>query len=120
MSAGVVLAVGVLGGIGAVARFLLDGAIARRTTSAFPLGILAVNLSGAFLLGLLAGAAPGDSHRLLGAALLGSYTTFSTWMFDSHRLAGEGRRGFAALNVAGSLALGLAAVWLGRKLGAAP
>ena len=57
----------------------------------FPLGILAVNLSGTLLLGVLAGAgaATATRERLLGAGLLGAYTTFSTWMLDSHRLATE-------------------------------
>ncbi len=125
MSAPVVLLVGVLGGIGALARFLVDGAVMARTNTGhgrpFAFGILAVNLSGAFLLGVVAGAAVrGDRHTLIAAGLLGSYTTFSTWVLDSHRLARDGRRGAAALNIAGSLALGLLAVWLGRELGGLP
>jgi CrcB protein len=130
MSAPLLLAVGLLGGAGALARFLVDAAItarAGRTRASvegrpFPLGILAVNLSGAFLLGVVVGAAVrGDRYSLVATGLLGSYTTFSTWMFDSHRLASEGRRGRAraAINIAASLALGLLAVWLGRELGAA-
>jgi CrcB protein len=121
MSAPVLLAVGVLGGAGAVARWLVDAAVtARIPRRPFPLGILVVNLSGAFLLGVVVGAAvDGDRYRLVATGLLGSYTTFSTWVFDSHRLDRHGRRGAAALNLAGSLALGLLAVWLGRELGGA-
>ena len=119
MSVPLLLAIGLLGGAGAVARHALDVAVGARTRRPFPLGILVVNLSGAFGLGVLAGATvPGDAYRLLATGLLGSYTTFSTWMFDSHRLAAGGRRGAAALNIAASLALGLLAVWLGRELGA--
>ena len=114
MTALVVVGVGLLGGVGAVARFLLDGAVASRAASAFPWGTLAVNLSGALALGILHGAGvSGDALRLLGTGLLGAFTTFSTWIVDSLRL---GERAGAA-NVAGSLALGLLAVWLGRELG---
>jgi fluoride exporter len=118
VSAAVVLGVGVLGGVGAVARFLLDGAVSRRAGRAFPYGTLAVNLSGAVALGVLAGAAlSGDAYKIWGAGLIGGFTTFSTWMLESHRLAEEGRGAMTLLNVAGSLVLGLAAVWIGRQLG---
>jgi CrcB protein len=130
MSAPLLLGIGILGGVGALARFLVDAAITARAGRTrtrtrerpFPLGILAVNLSGAFLLGLVVAAAVnGDRYSLIATGLLGSYTTFSTWMFDSHRLATDDRRGrrAAALNLAGSLVLGLLAVWLGRELGGA-
>lgn len=120
MSAAVVLAAGLLGGAGVVARLLLDGAISRRARGPFPVGILAVNLSGTFLLGMLFGAvADADARLIVGAGLLGAYTTFSTWVFDSHRLGGEGRVGLGALNIAASLVLGLGAVWLGRQAGMA-
>ena len=119
MSAGVLLAVGLVGGIGACARFALDGAVAVRFGRAFPFGTLAVNLSGAFLLGVLAGLAlTGDGYRIAATGALGAFTTFSTWAFESHRLAEDGQGRAAALNVAASLVLGLAAVWLGRHLGA--
>jgi CrcB protein len=120
MSGPLLLAVGLLGGTGAVARFLVDGAItARARGRGLPLGILAVNLSGALLLGIVVGAAVrDDAYRLIATGLLGSYTTFSTWVFDSDRLARDGRGGAAALYIAASLALGLLAVWLGRELGA--
>ena len=120
MSPLVVLCVGVLGGVGACARFALDGTVARRLGRAFPYGTLVVNISGAFLLGLLVGVAlSGDSYRLAGVGLLGAFTTFSTWAFESHRLAedGEGRSG--ALNFVVSLILGVGAAWLGRRIGAA-
>ena len=113
-------AVGALGGAGAVARLVLDAAVAVRARGVFPLGTLAVNLSGAFALGLLAGVAlHGDALLLAGTATLGSYTTFSTWMLESERLGEDGQPGLLALNLALSLALGLAAAALGRRLGAA-
>lgn len=120
MSAAVVIAVGLLGGVGAAARFLLDGAVSRKLGRRFPFGILVVNVSGAFLLGLVVGVAlDGDAYRLVGTGLLGAYTTFSTWVFDSHRLGEEGRSRLGLLNLVVSLALGLAAVWLGRQAGMA-
>jgi fluoride exporter len=113
-------AVGLLGGCGALTRFLLDAAVSERAAGRFPLGTLAVNLSGSVLLGVLAGAAlHGDALLLAGAATLGSYTTFSTWMFESHRLAEDGQWPVLTANVAGSLALGLAGVALGRLIGGA-
>jgi CrcB protein len=112
--------VALLGGAGAVARLLVSAAVARRAGHWLPWGTLAVNLSGTVLLGLLAGLAlRGDALTLAGGGLLGSYTTFSTWMLDSERLAASGRRRTLAANLAGSLLLGLAAVALGRALGRA-
>jgi fluoride exporter len=110
MSLAVVLGIGALGGVGALARFLLDGAVSERVASAFPWGTLAVNVSGSFVLGLVGG---GD---LVGTGLLGAYTTFSTWMLETHRLAEEGRVRLAVVNIVGSLAAGLAAAALGRAL----
>ena len=91
----------------------------RCTGGNLPLGVLAVNVSGSLLLGLLVGLAPAATCCVLaGAATLGSYTTFSTWMFETQRLA-EGARGRAAVaNVLVSLLLGVGAVALGRAIGA--
>jgi fluoride exporter len=114
----VALGVAAAGGAGAVARLLIDGAVSARAGRGLPVGTLAVNLSGAFLLGLLVGLAPGsDALEVAGTGLLGGYTTFSTWMFESHRLAEDGRGRAALANLAGSLALGLAAAALGRAIG---
>jgi CrcB protein len=110
--------VGVLAALGALARFVLGGAIQRRSPAVFPFGTLAVNTSGAFALGVLAGAgASGWTLRLAGAALLGSYTTLSTWLFESGALVEEGHPGSAALNIVGSVLLGLGAVGVGWALG---
>jgi CrcB protein len=117
VSGAVLIGVGVLGGVGAIARFLLDGAIAERAGSAFPWGTMAVNASGSLLLGVVAGAAlHGDGYRLVATGLLGAYTTFSTWMLESHRLGEDGRLRLGVLNIVVSLAVGLVAVWVGRQL----
>ncbi len=120
MSPVVLLAVSLLGGVGAVSRFLLDAAVATRLGRAFPFGTLAVNLSGAFALGVLVGVAVSDgTYRLLGVGLIGAYTTFSTWALESHRLGEEGELRLGALNFAVSIVLGVTVAWLGRELGAA-
>jgi CrcB protein len=120
MSATVLAGIALLGGAGAVGRFLLDGTVSRRVGRAFPWGTLAVNLSGAFVLGLLTGAAlGGDALRLVGTGLLGAYTTFSTLAFETHRQAEDGRNNGALLNLGVSLVLGLAVAWAGHRLGRA-
>jgi CrcB protein len=107
-----------LGGTGALARFGLESFVASRHGGELPLGTALVNLTGAALLGLLIGlAADGRTLTLLGAGLLGSYTTFSGWIVQSHGLAGRGAGRGAALNVIGSLVAGLAAVAFGRLIG---
>jgi fluoride exporter len=112
------IGVAALGGAGAVARYLISTAVARRGEGWFPWGTLAVNLSGTFVLGLLAGVARrGDATTLAGGGLLGSYTTYSTWMLDSERLAEHHSDRALATNLLGSLLLGLAAVALGRAIG---
>jgi fluoride exporter len=118
MSAVTWAAVALLGGAGAVARFVVDGAVAGRVERDLPVGTLAVNLSGAFLLGLVAGLAlTGDALLLVGTATLGSYTTFSTWMLETQRLVEDGGGRDAVVNIVLSLAAGIAAVALGRAIG---
>lgn len=118
MSALVLLGLGVLGGLGAIARFLLDGAIAGRLAGDFPYGTLAVNLSGSLVLGVLVGAGvQGDAELLAATGLVGAFTTFSTWAYESHRLGEDGQLRLGVLNFAVSLILGLAAVALGRQIG---
>ena len=120
MSAGVLMLVGTLGGLGAIARFLLDGAVSARARGAFPFGTLAVNLTGAFLLGLFLGIAlEGNAYTELGTGLVGGYTTFSTWALESHRLGEDGEGRLGALNFALSIVLGILAAWLGRRIGGA-
>jgi fluoride exporter len=109
--------VALLGSVGALARFLLDRAISSRSRSQFPSGTLVVNASGALVLGALTGASVSGSALVLsGAATIGSYTTFSTWMLETHRLGEDGEHHQALANLAVSIGVGLAAVVLGRLL----
>lgn len=114
------VAVGVLGGIGALARVGLATAVARGWPALFPWGTFAVNVSGSALLGLLAGAGVhGDGLLLAGTATLGSFTTFSTLALEAERLGEEGHARVMWTYVAASLAAGLAAATLGRWAGGA-
>ena len=120
MSAPGWVAVAILGSVGSLARFLLDGAVSSRNTSSFPFGTLAVNASGALVLGLLTGVAlSGEASVLAGSATIGSYTTFSTWMLETHRLGEDGQLLTGALNVLVSVVVGLGAALLGRAIGGA-
>lgn len=105
-------------GGGAVARFAVDGVVQSRRLGEFPLGTFVVNITGCFVLGLLAGLRLAHNPTLiLGTAAVGSYTTFSTWMLESHRPTQDGERSLALVNVAVSFAVGLGAVALGRVVG---
>jgi CrcB protein len=107
----------VIGGLGSVARFMVDRAVARRASGAFPVGTLTVNISGALLLGLVTGLALSHGAALLvGTALLGAYTTFSTWMLETQRLTEERQIGTALANIVVSVTLGVAAAAAGHAL----
>lgn len=120
MSAPVWIGVAAFGAFGALARLLLEDLVSSKLLVAWPVGTLAVNLSGAFALGLIAGVAlTGNVLVLAGGATIGSYTTFSTWMLETHSLAEDARRRAALANVAIGLVVGLGAVALGRSVGGA-
>jgi CrcB protein len=108
-------------GIGAPARYLLDGWVQNRTEGAFPWGTLTVNVTGCLALGVLAGLGIyhdlGSTARVVvGTGGLGAYTTFSTVTFETVRLAEEGAASEAVRNAAAHLLVGLAAVSVGLAL----
>jgi len=106
------------GGTGAVLRFLMDGAVGRRMAKSFPFGTLAVNISGATLLGLLGALSLSRYATLLaGTAFVGSYTTFSTWMLETQRLAEERQVRSAVANIVASIVLGNGAALFGQWVG---
>jgi fluoride exporter len=112
----VLVAVGSM--IGAVLRYLLDREIQRRRERVFPLGTLVVNVSGSLALGLVVGvASSGGMSALqmdaLGTGLIGAYTTFSTFTWETLRMLEEGSFVRAAANVVGGVGGGLAAVAIG-------
>ncbi len=109
-----------LGGIGAILRTAIGGDIDRRKRTPFPLGTFTINISGAFLVGVLYGAGlSGDPRLLASTALIGAYTTFSTWMADSERLLGKGQVELGLLNVFVSIFVGLGVAFVGKAVGIA-
>lgn len=106
------------GGLGAVLRYLADLWVARFAGRRFPWGILLVNVTGSFALGVVTGALP-DAAFVLGAGLLGGFTTFSTAMLDTVALWRDGERSGSVFNAVGVLVLGLVAAGLGLALGGA-
>lgn len=106
------------GGVGAVLRYVVDLGVSRVAGRRYPWGILVVNLTGSFALGVVTAALPGEAF-LLGAGLLGGYTTFSTAMLDTVALWRDGAGPAAAVDAIGMLLLGLLAAGLGLALGTA-
>lgn len=118
MSATTVLVLGIAGGLGSVARFLLDGAIRSRLQGAIPAGTMVINVSGSLLLGFLTGlvlasALPPIWTLVCGTGFLGGYTTFSTASIDTVRLIRAGRVRAALLSGVGTAVVALAAAGLG-------
>lgn len=116
------LLVALAGGVGAVARFVLDGVIRSRVALLVPAGTFVINVSGSLLLGfvtgvVMVGAEPTDFRVVLGTGFLGGYTTFSTAMIETVRLLQQRRWVAAAVNGVGMLLLGLGAAVLGVFLG---
>jgi CrcB protein len=110
--------------IGAPARYVVDGFVQDRAGGVFPWGTFVVNVTGCLVLGLLAGF--GLYHELdptvrtvIGAGGLGAYTTFSTFTYETVRLAEEGAVDEAVRNAIGSFLAGLAAASAGLAIAAA-
>jgi CrcB protein len=118
--------IGLAGLAGALARYAVEGWVSERTRGGFPWGTLVVNATGCLLLGfvftlLTERVLPHPTLRsALTVGFLGAYTTFSTFAFETVRLAEDGALLLAAANVVASVGAGLAAVvvgvWLGRAL----
>ncbi|GMA20947.1 CrcB family protein [Arsenicicoccus piscis] len=125
MSALELVVLAVAGGVGAVARFLLDSVVRARLGAALgsalgglPLGTLVINVTGSFALGLLTGlglrgAVTSDLVAVLGTGFLGGYTTFSTASYETVRLAQAGRWIAASINAIGALVVCVVAAGLG-------
>jgi CrcB protein len=112
----------VAGGGGAVLRYLVDRSVQRRVGTDFPLGILLVNVSGCLVLGILTGAAlhhglSAAGVTVAGTGLVGAYTTFSTFTFDTVRLAENQQWAYSILNVLVSVVVGVGAAAAGLALG---
>lgn len=112
------VAVAIAGGLGAGLRYLVDIAVMSRSNGRFPWGILVVNTTGSFALGLLTGAAPPvELLWLVGVGVLGGYTTFSTVAVSSVLLAEERVPRMAVASAVGTLAATVVAAGIGLWLG---
>lgn len=109
----------VAGSLGALARYLVTGAIHRIVRVDFPSGTAFVNLVGALSIGIVLGSGdPPSTWTVVSLGFLGGFTTFSTWMLETVRFGlVEGLRPRAALNLAGQLILGVSLVAVGYTLG---
>lgn len=112
------------GGLGAVARFVLDGTLTVSRAWRYPVGTTVINLAGSLLLGLLAGLAagrllPGSALLVLGTGFLGGFTTFSTAAYETVRLAEQRRWGAALAHGVGQVVVATALAALGYLLGSA-
>ncbi|MEV8289406.1 fluoride efflux transporter CrcB [Streptomyces niveus] len=115
------LLVAVGGVVGAPLRYLTDRAVQARHDTVFPWGTFTVNVVGSLILGLLTGAALSGTaghtvQLLLGTGLCGAMTTYSTFSYETLRLAESGAKFFAAANVIASVAAGIGAVFGGFAL----
>ncbi|WP_285319404.1 CrcB family protein [Pseudarthrobacter sp. lyk4-40-TYG-27] len=122
MNVATIILVGVAGGLGAATRFVVDGLVRSRARTALPVGTIIINVTGSFLLGLLAGAvivhaAPVELQAIAGTGFLGGYTTFSTASFETVRLIQSRRTGLALLNGIGTAVAAVAAAAAGLALG---
>jgi len=115
--------IGMAGFLGAVSRYHVEGWVSRHTRSDFPIGTLAVNVSGCLLLGFLITLfaerlVPSPHLRAaLTIGFLGAYTTFSTFAYETLRLGEDGAPARALLYVVASVGLGVLAAWTGSALG---
>ena len=119
-----VVAVGVTGFLGAIARYGLEGLVSSRYGGSFPWGTLVVNVSGSLIVGFLFAVVIEGRvivvpwmRTAMTVGFVGAYTTFSTLTLETFRLVEEGSFGLASANALGSLAIGLIAVYVGVVLG---
>lgn len=118
MTATLFIVLSLCGGLGACARYALDELVASRLAGSMPWGTILINLSGSFLLGLLAGLAAGNLlpaawQLAVGTGFLGGYTTFSTASVETVRLLQARKPVASAANAFGTLLGALAAAGLG-------
>lgn len=117
-----VVVVGIAGAAGALARYLLGRFVAERVDAQFPLGTLLINVTGAFVIGIVFALTTrklisGSLQAILATGFLGGYTTFSTMSWEGVQLARGGSTFSSTFYYSGSIVLGLIAVSLGLLLG---
>jgi fluoride exporter len=111
------------GSAGAIARYVLGSYVGNRAGSLFPYGTMIINLSGSFVIGLVMTLIAEHSNvnrnvlYLVAIGFIGAYTTFSTFEFETLRLVQDGQFIAGLTNVAVSVVIGFAMVWLGVVAG---
>lgn len=123
-STGTYLAVAVGSGVGGLSRYWLSGLVAQSVGETFPWGTLVVNVTGSFVIGVIAGLTVAEGRLLLGptwrqflmAGICGGYTTFSSFSLQTLNLVRDGDLRRAGANTLLSLGCCFAAVWLGHSL----
>lgn len=117
------LLIAVGGALGSVARYLVSTWVLRLTNPYFPYGTFVVNVLGCVIFGLIVGLAQqrlplsAELRAFFLVGVLGGFTTFSTFAFDSMSLLRDGQSGLALVNMAGQVVLGVAALYVGFRLG---
>jgi CrcB protein len=117
-----VLLVAIGAAIGGVARYLIGGWLASLLGPDFPWGTVFVNVTGSFVIGVVlilvqGGALPVGARPFVAVGILGGYTTFSTYSYETLELITDGNYGVAVINIFVQLVLGLIGVYLGVVLG---
>lgn len=107
------------GAVGSVARYLFSTAVLRASGMLFPIGTFAVNFAGCVAFGAIVGAAERrfvlapEWRAFLLIGVLGGFTTFSSYAYESFALLRDGQFASAAINVVGQVVGGLAGLWMG-------
>jgi len=112
------------GALGTIARYALNGVISERFGQTFPLGTMVINVTGSFIIGLFAQLTAPEGRWLVSPTfrvffmlgICGGYTTFSSFSLQTLNLVRDEEWLYASLNILLSVALGLAAVYLGHVL----
>ncbi|WP_104090022.1 fluoride efflux transporter CrcB [Arthrobacter sp. GMC3] len=122
MTPWIFLALTLAGGIGATARYVVDGFIRGKAPAGYPWPTTLINISGSLVLGFLTGLAtdsvlPSGVTIVLGTGFLGGYTTFSTASYETVALVRDRRYAAALGNGLGLAIVAVAAAWLGLWLG---
>ena len=117
----IAIGVTVFGAFGALARYLVDGAVTERVKARLPYGTLLVNVVGSFILGFVTGlvlyhAGSTQLRTLIGTGFCGAFTTWSTLSWETVRLVEERDSGRAAVTVLGGIATSLVAAAVGLAL----
>lgn len=119
------LLIGLAGALGALTRYGLSGFVQRYSGFTFPVGTLVVNLLGTFLFGFIWSLVEQrlvisvETRVVILSGFLGAFTTFSSFMFETSALVGDGQWGYALLNITAQIVLGMIAIFLGLAAGRA-